>query len=395
MAEKMRPNDWDEVVGQERVVESLRRHPLRSTILWGPPGTGKTTLAQIAARRSGRVFQRLSAVEAGVREIRAVIEAVGVVLFIDEIHRLNKSQQDVLLHAVETGRTILIGATTQNPSLELNSALLSRCKVYVLEPLGRDALEKLVERARSFVGPFTLCPDGLNALYTLAAGDARKALNILEWSLDVSRRIDAETVRAVAEKNIRYDDDMHYDCASAFIKSVRGSDPNGAIYWLARMLEGGEDLRFIARRMIILASEDVGNANPTALALAVACAQACEYVGMPEARIVLAQTAAYLAASPKSNAAYRAIEQALEAVRNGDDPPVPLHLCNAPTPMMKELGYSAGYKYSHDYSGTEGNQEFLPRGLENTTFYRPKPVGREKDLLEYLKRRWPDKYGYG
>ena len=397
LAEKMRPQTWDEVVGQKRAVEALRRlSKPHSMILWGPPGTGKTTLAQIVAQTSGRPFKRLSAVEAGVKELRAALEQVGAVLFIDEIHRFNKSQQDVLLHAVETGKTVLVGATTENPSFELNAALLSRCKVYVLEALGRDDVAQLLERAQRFTGEFALADDGLDALYALSGGDGRKALNLLEWTLETTRDVNGPAVREVAEKNVRYDKtgEMHYDCISAFIKSVRGSDPNGAIYWLARMIEGGEEARFIARRLVILASEDVGNANPTALALAVACAQACDFVGLPEARIILAQTTAYLAASPKSNAAYCAIEEALAAVRRGDDPPVPLHLRNAPTRLMKELGYAAKYKYSHDYSGAEGNQEFLPAGLENTTFYRPKPVGREKDLLEFLRRQWPDKYGY-
>lgn len=378
-----------------------------SIIFWGPPGVGKTTLAQIIAQQSGRPFRQLSAVQSGVKEVREVLEfgkrQPGTILFIDEIHRFNKSQQDSLLGAVEKGIVTLIGATTENPSFEVNSALLSRCQVYTLDPLGPEAVETLVKRAVEtdpILSARKIQVEQSEAIWRMSGGDARRALTLLELAVnsfgeEEEVRINDEVVMSAAQTHIALYDkagEQHYDLISAFIKSLRGSDPQAAVYWLARMLDGGEDPGFIARRMVILASEDVGNANPNALLLATACYSAVEMIGMPEARIILAQAATYLAASAKSNAAYGAIEDALALVRQDVPRPVPLHLRNAATSLMKNMGYGKDYKYSHSFHGQEGNQEFMPPGLEGRCFYQPKPIGNEAKLREYLKQQWGDKY---
>jgi putative ATPase len=384
-----------------------------SLLFWGPPGTGKTTLANLIARKLNRPLITLSAVQAGIKDVRAAIEVAekaqsGVILFIDEIHRFNKAQQDSLLHAVESGLLTLIGATTENPSFEVISALLSRTQVYVLRALSEDDLRTIIHRAvqqDSELQNYTIdsAAAELGALYHLSGGDARKALGLLElivsqFEVGATIAITNELVMRTAQQKIALFDktgEQHYDIISAFIKSIRGSDPNAALYWLARMLEGGEDIRFIARRLIILASEDIGNANPNGLVLAVSCFQAIDVVGMPEARIILAQCVTYLAASPKSNASYVGINEALEAVRKQPNTSVPLHLRNAPTQLMQDMGYGADYKYSHDYTGAEGNQEFMPAGLEGTTFFRPKAIAREREMQAYLHHLWHGKYQYG
>ncbi|MDX2062648.1 MAG: replication-associated recombination protein A [Bacteroidia bacterium] len=416
LAERMRPQSLDQVVGQGHLVgpgAPLRRlleaDTLASLILWGPPGVGKTTLARLLAQALRRPFATLSAVSSGVRELRAILEAAettpGTVLFIDEIHRFNKAQQDALLHGVESGTVTLIGATTENPSFEVIGALLSRCQVYVLEALSRSELEEVLRQALArdvVLGGQAIELLETEALYNLSSGDARRALNLLELVVSSSPArplgiTDAAVVAAAQQKTTRYDKagEQHYDTISAFIKSIRGSDPNAGLYYLARMLEGGEEVRFIARRLVILASEDIGNANPNALLLATACFQACDVIGLPEARIILAQAVTYLATSPKSNAAYLGIAAAQAAVARQPDLPVPLHIRNAPTRLMKELGYNRGYKYSHDYAGAEGNQDFLPQALSRTVFYQPKPVGKEKELLAFLRRQWAGHYDYG
>lgn len=410
LAERMRPQRLEDVVGQRHILEtgspflrSIESRHVSSMIFWGPPGVGKTTLAQIIAQQTGRPFRQLSAIQSGVKEVREVLHFAesrpGTIMFIDEIHRFNKSQQDALLGSVEKGRVVLIGATTENPSFEVNSALLSRCKVYTLYALSEDEVRLLLEKAiRNDIVLATrqieLAETG--AIYRIAGGDARKSLALLE--LFVSTHGEQETLRITDEEMVKvaqehialYDKsgEQHYDVISAFIKSVRGSDPDGAIYWLARMLEGGEDIRFIARRLIILASEDIGNANPNALLLATACFQSVEMIGMPEARIILAQTTTYLASSEKSNAAYAAINSAMEYVRTHPSYPVPLHLRNAPTQLMKDMGYGKEYKYSHDFEGSEGNQRYLPEAVEGQKFYRPKPIGAELKIQKFLQERW-------
>lgn len=420
LAERMRPHSLDDLVGQEHLVgkgsilrAALESGKIPSMILWGPPGTGKTTLANIIAHKLQLPFINLSAISAGVKEVRDAIataqRAAGAILFIDEIHRFNKGQQDALLGAVEKGTITLIGATTENPSFEVNSALLSRCQVYVLKALEEENLVKLVQQALAKdeqLKEKNIELKETEALLTISGGDARKLLNLLELVVDTlttntetseKQVITNENVMTIAQQRIALYDksgEQHYDIISAFIKSMRGSDPNGAIYWLARMIEGGEDVKFIARRMVIFASEDIGNANPNALLLANATFEAVNKIGYPEARIILAQCATYLASSHKSNASYMAINEALDLVRRNGDLPVPLHIRNAPTGLMKKLGYGKNYKYAHDYEGNFTEQEFLPEEIKGTTFYDPGHTPREEELRKFLRSRWGDKYGY-
>ena len=385
-----------------------------SLIFWGPPGTGKTTLAQIIANESGRPFYTLSAISSGVKEVREVIAkakqsdglftAKNPILFIDEIHRFSKSQQDSLLGAVEKGWVTLIGATTENPSFEVIPALLSRCQVYILNAFGKEDLEALLQRAINedkLLQTKKIILRETEALLRLSGGDGRKLLNIFELIVNSEDTdevtITNELVQQKVQKNtVLYDKagEQHYDIISAFIKSIRGSDPNAAVYWLARMIEGGEDVKFIARRMVILASEDIGNANPTALVLANATFQSVNIIGYPEARIILSQCATYLASSPKSNASYMAIGKAQQKVRETGDLPVPLHIRNAPTQLMKDLGYGKEYAYAHDYENNFVQSEFLPEKLSGTTFYKPGNNPRENALREFLKKRWKDKYDF-
>lgn len=415
LAERMRPHSLLGYIGQQHLAgegaplrQLVASGNLVSIIFWGPPGVGKTTLARILAESLNRPLSSLSAVSSGVKDVRAVLEQAerqpGTILFIDEIHRFNKSQQDALLHAVEQGVVTLIGATTENPSFEVIPALLSRCQIYVLYELNREDIEAILRQAIAEDAELKGKEIELvetEAIYRLSGGDARKALNLLELLVAHTNGsktvVTDERVMAVAQqKTARYDKsgEQHYDIISAFIKSIRGSDPNGGLYWLARMLEGGETVRFIARRLVILAAEDIGNANPNALLLATSCFQACDVIGMPEARIILGQTVTYLATSPKSNAAYLGIDAALAAVRRYPDLPVPMHLRNAPTKLMKDQGYGSGYKYSHDFVGAQGNQEFLPDALKGTAFYKPKDIGKEKELASFLRRQWGDKYPF-
>lgn len=407
LAERVRPHTLDHVIGQEHLVKEgspfrqmLKSQRMPSMILWGSPGIGKTTLARIIAEQAERPFKQLSAIQAGVKDVREVIAHArrfpGTILFIDEIHRFNKSQQDALLGAVEQGLISLIGATTENPSFEVNAALLSRCQVYTLKPLDADQTKVLLLDAIArdeFLQQETIELKETEAIFRLAGGDARKSLGLLEIFVDVHEGeekivVTDEGIQAVAQEHIALYDksgEQHYDIISAFIKSVRGSDPQGAIYWLARMLTGGEDVKFIARRLIILASEDIGNANPNGLLLANACFESVSKIGMPEARIILAQTTTYLATSPKSNAAYLAINEAMKRVKDDPPYPVPLHLRNAPTRMMKDMGYGANYKYSHDYRGKDGKQSYLPQEVEGSTFYRPKEVGSEAKIKRFME----------
>jgi putative ATPase len=415
LAELLRPTTIEEVVGQEHltapgkvIYNMLAAKRLQSMIFWGSPGTGKTTIATILAQSVGLPFYFLSAVQAGVKDVKDILvrtETEGcVVLFLDEIHRFNKSQQDALLGGVEKGKIILIGATTENPSFEVNSALLSRCQVFTLKSLEAEHLDIIVQRVADYLlkaQQKQLVLKEKNALYLLSGGDVRKLINILELlaaGTDASTiEVDDELVQqVVATKMALYDKsgEQHYDIISAFIKSIRGSDPNAAVYWLARMLEGGEDVKFIARRMLILASEDIGNANPTALVLANACFEAVSNIGMPEARIILSQTAIYLAGSPKSNASYTAIDEALALVRKSGDLPIPLHLRNAPTKLMKSLNYGNGYKYAHDFQGNFVLQEFLPDKIAGSVLYNPGSNAREQEIRNYLKSCWGEKYGY-
>jgi putative ATPase len=376
-------------------------------ILWGPPGTGKTTIAGIIANTLKVPFYTLSAISSGVKEVREVIadakDKSRAILFIDEIHRFNKGQQDALLGAVEKGVVTLIGATTENPSFEVNSALLSRCQVYVLKPLSEEDLVQVLRNA--FRDDEWLRGSGVElretaALIRISGGDARKLLNLLEVVVDATAKgavITDEKVMEIAQQRIALYDkkgEQHYDIISAFIKCIRGSDPNAAVYWLARMIEGGEDVKFIARRLLILASEDIGNANPNALLLANACFEAVNKIGYPESNLILSQCATYLASSPKSNSATMAIGAALQAVREHGDLPVPLHVRNAPTKLMKNLDYGKGYEYSHDYEKNFSPQEYLPAPLAGTTFYEPGKNAREDELRKFLRNLWGDKYKY-
>lgn len=421
LAERIRPQHLSEYISQLHLVgeqgsltHQIAKGIIPSLILWGPPGTGKTTLAQIMAQESKRPFFTLSAINSGVKDIREVIEkakmsgglftAKNPILFIDEIHRFSKSQQDSLLAAVEKGWITLIGATTENPSFEVIPALLSRCQVYVLNAFSKDDLEQLLHRAieqDEILKSKNITLTETEALLRLSGGDGRKLLNIFELIVNATEEdsieITNEKVIQLVQKNtVLYDKtgEQHYDIVSAFIKSIRGSDPNGAVYWLARMIEGGEDVKFIARRMLILASEDIGNANPTALIMANNTFQAVTTIGYPESRILLSQCAIYLATSAKSNASYLAIGKAQQIVKQTGDLSVPLHLRNAPTKLMKELGYGDEYKYSHDFENNFAEQEFLPDEIKNTQLYEPGNNAREKELRNFLKNRWKDKYGY-
>jgi len=416
LAERMRPQHLDDFLGQQHLVgpgkvlrNMMEQGQVQSLIFWGPPGVGKTTLAQIMARHMNLPYFQLSAIEAGVKEVRAAIElarkAGRAILFIDEIHRFNKAQQDSLLSAVEKGIIVLIGATTENPSFEVIGALLSRCQVYILEPFGVEELKALVGNALekdSWLQQQNIHITEWEALLQLSGGDARRMLNLLELVVQSLSTADAGAVtnemvqKVVQTRMALYDKtgEQHYDIISAFIKSIRGSDPNAAVYYLARMIEGGEDPKFIARRLLILASEDIGNANPNALLLATTCFQAVEMTGYPECRIILSQTTTYLASSAKSNAAYMAINQAQSLVRQTGDLPVPLHLRNAPTRLMKETGYGKDYRYAHDFPGNFAEQEFLPDQIAGTKLYDPGNNASEERLRSYLRACWKEKYGY-
>jgi len=421
LAERIRPQHLSEYISQLHLVgpngsltQQIARGIIPSLILWGPPGTGKTTLAQIMAQESNRPFFVLSAINSGVKDVREVIDKAkqsggmftskNPILFIDEIHRFSKSQQDSLLAAVERGWVTLIGATTENPSFEVIPALLSRCQVYVLNAFTRDDMEALLHRAMKadhILKTKNIDLKETEALLRLSGGDGRKLLNIFELVINAGEGDDIvitnDRVMQLVQKNtVLYDKtgEQHYDIISAFIKSIRGSDPNGAVYWLARMIEGGEDLKFIARRLLILSSEDIGNANPTALIMANNTFQAVSAIGYPESRIILSQCAVYLANSPKSNATYMAIGKAQSVVKQTGDLPVPLHLRNAPTKLMKELGYGDDYKYAHDYDNNFATQEFLPDEISNTTFYEPGANSRENADRDLLRKRWNGKYGY-
>jgi putative ATPase len=421
LAERIRPQKLEDYISQSHLVgpngsltQQISKGIIPSLIFWGPPGTGKTTLAQIIAQESKRPFYILSAINSGVKDIRDVIEKAkqsgglftskNPILFIDEIHRFSKSQQDSLLAAVEKGWITLIGATTENPSFEVIPALLSRCQVYVLNAFTKVDLETLLHRAiktDAFLATKKINLTETEALLRLSGGDGRKLLNIFELVVNASEEgeisITNDRVFELVQQNtVLYDKsgEQHYDIVSAFIKSIRGSDPNGAVYWLARMIEGGEDVKFIARRMLILSSEDIGNANPTAFIMANNTFQAVATIGYPESRIILSQCAIYLATSPKSNASYLAIGNAQQLVKQTGDLPVPLHLRNAPTKLMKELGYGDEYKYSHDYANNFAEQEFLPDAISETVLYNPGDNSRENNTREFLKNRWKSKYGY-
>lgn len=420
LAERLRPKNLDEFIGQEHLAgegavfrNALDTGMIPSIIFWGPPGVGKTTLARIMASSLNRPFYTLSAINSGVKDVREVIHKVesaglfgtgNAILFIDEIHRFSKSQQDSLLGAVEKGVLTLIGATTENPSFEVNAALLSRCQVYVLKALEVHHLETLIKRALAedtVLKTMGLKVEESKALLRLSGGDARRLLNVLETVVQAlpsgNKVITDALVHAVVQENpTMYDKDgeQHYDIISAFIKSVRGSDPNGAVYWLARMIAGGEDPKFIARRLIILASEDIGLANPTALIMANATFDAVQKIGMPEGRIVLSQCTVYLAGSPKSNASYEAINHAVEKVRETGNLPVPVHLRNAPTKLMKDLGYGAEYKYSHAGPGNFSEQEYLPDEIKEHRFYTPGVNARENEMRKRMQELWKGKYGY-
>lgn len=421
LAERLRPKTLKDYVSQVHLVgangvltQHIKQGLIPSMLFWGPPGTGKTTLANIIASESGRPFYTLSAINSGVKDIRDVIDKAkqsgglfttkNPILFIDEIHRFSKSQQDSLLQAVEKGWITLIGATTENPSFEVIPALLSRCQVYILNAFNKSDLETLLQRAietDTQISKKHIKLKETGALLRLSGGDARKLLNIFELIVNSypEKNIiitDDAVLQKVQNNTVRYDKtgEQHYDIISAFIKSIRGSDPNAAVYWLARMVEGGEDVKFIARRLLILASEDIGNANPTALVIANNAFQAVSTIGFPESRIILSQCATYLACSPKSNAAYVAIGKAQQLVKQTGDLPVPLDIRNAPTKLMKELGYGDDYKYAHNYEHNFAQQEFLPDDIKNTKFYDPGNNTRENAHRDFLKQRWKDKYGY-
>lgn len=421
LAERLRPNNLDEYIGQEHLIgpsgtlkNLILKGSVPSLILWGPPGIGKTTLANIIAKESKRPFYALSAINSGVKDVRDVIEKAkrsgeglfgskSPILFIDEIHRFSKSQQDSLLGAVEKGWITLIGATTENPSFEVIPALLSRCQLYILEPLVKKDLIHLLDRA--IKEDLKLSQKNIElkeyeALLRLSGGDARKLLNIFELIIENSEAPISITndfvLQNVQQNMVRYDKtgEQHYDIISAFIKSIRGSDPNGAVYWLARMIEGGEDLKFIARRLLILSSEDIGNANPNALVLANSAFQAVSTIGYPESRIILSQLAVYLANSEKSNASYEAIGKAQALVKETGDLSIPLHLRNAPTQLMKDLNYGKGYKYAHSFEGNFAVQEYLPEQIKDTVFYSPGDNAKERSFREVLRKRWGSKYNY-
>ena len=421
LAERIRPQKLEDYISQLHLVgpkgsltQQIQKGIIPSLIFWGPPGTGKTTLAQIIAQQSNRPFYALSAINSGVKDIREVLDKANQkggmfttknpILFIDEIHRFSKSQQDSLLAAVEKGAVTLIGATTENPSFEVIPALLSRCQVYTLNAFTKNDLLDLLNRAiktDSFLKSKSINLKETEALLRLSGGDGRKLLNIFELVVNAAPKdkvvITNEIVQHLVQKNtVLYDKtgEQHYDIVSAFIKSIRGSDPNAAVYWLARMLEGGEDLKFIARRMLILSSEDIGNANPTAFVIANNCFQAIATIGYPESRIILSQCAIYLATSPKSNASYMAIENAIKTVKRTGDLSVPLSLRNAPTKLMKELGYGEDYKYAHNYENNFEIHEFLPNEISETIFYNPGDNSRENATRDFLKNRWKDKYKY-
>ena len=420
LAERLRPKTLTDLVGQEHLSspesvlqKAIAKGKVPSMILWGPPGVGKTTLANIISTTFNSAYYQLSAISSGVKELREVIEEAkskpGALLFIDEIHRFNKGQQDALLGAVEKGIITLIGATTENPSFEVNSALLSRCQVFILKALDEKALHKLIDQAiekdQMFQGQ-TIEIKETEALFQLSGGDGRKLLNLLELSVEALIDIEKsgaplvltnDWVMEVAQTNIALYDkngEQHYDIVSAFIKSMRGSDPNAAVYWLSRMIAGGEDVKFIARRMLIFSSEDIGNANPNAFLLANACFDAVTKIGYPESRIILSQCAIYLASSPKSNASYEAINHGLALVDKSGNLPVPLHLRNAPTKLMKDLSYGKDYQYSHLGENNFIEQEYLPEHIKNTALYQPQKNAREQEIKKFLSERWKGKYGY-
>ena len=420
LAERLRPQTLDDYLSQQHLIgpkgalrQQIQQGIIPSMIFWGPPGVGKTTLANIIATTSDRPFFTLSAISSGVKDVREVIEKAkksdglfttkNPILFIDEIHRFSKSQQDSLLGAVERGWVTLIGATTENPSFEVISALLSRCQVYILKPFSKEDLVALLERAMredKIIAAKNIKLKETEALLRLSGGDARKLLNIFELLVTSSEgnlEITNDLVfNSVQQNTVLYDKtgEQHYDIISAFIKSIRGSDPNAAVYWLARMIEGGEDVKFIARRLLILASEDIGNANPTALVIANNTFQAVTTIGFPEARIILSQCVTYLATSPKSNAAYMAINQAQSAVKKTGNLSVPLSIRNAPTKLMKDIGYGKNYKYAHNHENNFVEAEFLPDEIKNTKFYNPGNNPRENAQREFLKQRWKTKYNY-
>ena len=434
LAERMRPRTLDELSGQEQLTgkgsilrTAIENGKIPSMIFWGPPGVGKTTIANIIAHTLQQPFYQLSAISSGVKEVREIIEEArhkkGVILFIDEIHRFNKGQQDALLGAVEKGIITLIGATTENPSFEVNSALLSRCQVYILKVLDKANLVHLLEHAITndvILKEKNIVLKETEALIRISGGDARKLLNLLELVTESYASFQEETtsserlgeashlddekavitdkmVMEIAQQRIALYDkkgEQHYDIISAFIKSMRGSDPNGAVYWLARMIEAGEDVKFIARRMLIFASEDVGNANPNALLLATSTFQSVNMIGYPESRIILSQCAIYLATSAKSNASYLAINDAMDAVKKSGDLPVPLHLRNAPTKLMKQMDYGKNYQYAHNFENNFVLQQFLPPEMDGRVFYTPQKNAREAEIRRFLKERWKEKYGY-
>lgn len=419
LAERMRPKTLDSYVGQLHLVgegavlrRAIENKNIPSMILWGPPGVGKTTLATIIAEQLDRPFFSLSAINSGVKDIRGVIDRAKAIagssekppiLFIDEIHRFSKSQQDSLLGAVERGLVVLIGATTENPSFEVISALLSRCQVYILKEIEKESLIQLIHRAikeDSYLKQLQITVEEHEALLRISGGDARKLLNLLDLIVNAEQSpitITNDLVLKLIQENIALYDkngEQHYDLISAFIKSIRGGDPNAAVYWLARMIAGGEDPLFIARRLLILASEDIGNANPNALLLANNCFQAVQVIGWPESRLVLSQTVTFLACSPKSNAAYEAMNKAQALVKQTGDLPVPLHLRNAPTKLMEDIGYGKGYRYAHAYEGNFVDEEFLPKSIRGTKLYEPGNNPSEAKQRELLKRQWKEKYGY-
>ena len=415
LAERVRPKNLDEYTGQEHLIgkgailrEAIQNKSIPSIIFWGPPGVGKTTLARIIGQELNLPFYGLSAINAGVADVRKIIteaKTIGkVLLFLDEIHRFNKSQQDALLGAVENGSIVLIGASTENPSFEVNNALLSRCQVYILKELNKEHLQQIIDKAIAtdeWLQSKNITFSETEALFLHSGGDARKLLNILEQIITQTNKTPSiinneSTTRILQQKTAKYDKggEEHYNVISAFIKSMRGSDPNAAVYYLARMLDAGESIEFIARRMLILASEDIGNANPNALLLATNCFQAIQMIGMPEARIILSQTVIYLATSVKSNASYLAIDEAMSTVKKTGNLPVPLHLRNAPTQLMKDLNYGSDYHYAHAYENNFIMQEFLPDGINGQKFYEPGNNARENEQRQFLKNRWKEKYGY-